>query len=132
MPLMKINGEYRTPGGCSAWNGKTFGGAAVDAKCGGAAINFSRGGWYYLKNMTLAEIFHWFEDREDPGCAWNASSKEFKDQWRPISQEEFDGMLWDKLWSSSTRKWENTFARPELDWFEPCPPPDADGEDNVN
>ena len=120
MPLVKRDGQYWTPGGCSAWNGKCFTGAAVNTKCGGAAIAFAHGGWYVHRTMTYPFMHDWFYHKEDPGCAWNGSSQSFRDGWKAVDDPTFRTLTWDVFWNPVSLEFENTYVRPPEDWFEPC------------
>lgn len=114
-------GEYRTPGGCSAWNGRTFGGARVDVKCNVGYIQFGKSGWYSAKDVGQDTMRFWFEEAEDPGCFWNrGASQSFKDKWGKISDEEMSASIWDLELNMVTLRFEPTNMRDPEDWFKPC------------
>lgn len=122
MPLTKVNGEYFTPGGCSAWNGRCFDGAKYDFKCAVAYILFKGYGWYRAENIPWNVMDDWFTHNEDPGCWWNSKERtEFRFLWERVN----DGIVFlatsDLEWDAATLEWNRTFARNERDWFTPCP-----------
>jgi hypothetical protein len=123
MPLTKVNGEYRTPGGCSAWNGRCFNGAEHDFKCDIAYISFARSGWYRRPQTPLYILRDWFEGNEDPGCEWNSTrGAEFRASWKAIRFEEFQITYRDYVFNTNTLMFEPATNRPVEDWFEPCIP----------
>lgn len=127
MALVKANGQYWTPGGCSAWNGRCFSGAAHDFKCNIGYIAFTHSGWYRRPQTPLYILRDWFEFNEDPGCAWNGYlGPEFRAQWKPIAFEEFNIAFKDYWFDTATLQFKPDSNRPESDWFLPCNPEDSE------
>lgn len=104
---MKRDGQYWTPGGCSAWNGRAFSGAAIDALCNFNFLHFGRSGWYYNKTIPWRDFFTWLENNEAPGCSFNTRQRgPNPDSWKPITPELFATQRIVYWWDSVTMKWD--------------------------
>jgi len=107
MALVKRDGKYWTPGGCSAWNGRTFSAAAIDSVCNYNFLAFTRSGWYYNKTIPWRDFFDWLQRNEDPGCSFNARQRgPNPDIWTPITFEEFQTMKIVYWWDANTTLWD--------------------------
>ena len=127
MALEFYDGKWWTPGGCSAWHGRCFSGAAYDQKCSIGYIFFSRGGIYRAKRMPIWVFGPLFDQQEDPGCYWNkGTSKDFRLLFKGITKEQYDAEIVDYTWDPGTMLWTATEARTPEDWRIPCKPDDDD------
>jgi len=121
MPLTKVNGEYRTPGGCSAWHGRCFSTARYDGKCSIGYIEFRRGGWYVAKPLLGWILQGWFDGNEDPGCYWNeGTSPDFKKLWGKAESINWETTFYDFEWTATTGLFLPGGNRPAGDWDKPC------------
>jgi len=121
MALTKRNGEYWTPNGCSAWNGRCFAAARHDAQCNVAFIQFTRSGWYRAEEIAFAVMVAMFEGNEDAGCDWNCSQNAaFKQKWSPVTDAAAASAKFDAEWNPADPFWTFTGNRNPSD-----PPPDC-------
>lgn len=127
VPLVKIDGHYYTPGGCDAWKGRTFTGAALDNLCRIAYIYFRRSGWYQSSKVDLDEIRQAFDRAEDPGCWWNARrASGYHALWKPLDARLYAARTKDWIWNVETMLWEPGDPRTFDEWIAGCQIPDAD------
>lgn len=121
MPNYKLNGRYWTPGGCSAWNGRTFTGAAIDHLCDITYLYFRRSGWYESHQADKREVIRVFRDLEDPGCWWNAARNTgLWETFTPIDYRLFASRKQDEFWDIQTGKWMLGDERSVEEWLNGC------------
>lgn len=106
MALIKRDGKYWTPGGCSAWNGRTFNGAAIDSVCGFNFLSFTRSGWYVNQTIPWRDFFDWLTNNENPGCGFNHDLRLPNPPiWKPVAFEIFQTMKIVYWWDAETMQW---------------------------
>lgn len=106
MALLKRDGKYWTPGGCSAWNGRAISGAAIDGVCNYNFLLFTRSGWYYNKSIVWRDFFNWLENNENPGCGFNSDLHGPNPPvWKHIDDAVFRTMKIVYWWDYQTMQW---------------------------